>query len=280
MPDWFRIVEVEDGIFAIEEPGHVQSYLVNGATRSALLDTGMGFLNIRDAVGPLLRENVIVLNTHWHYDHVGGNALFAERGIAGAEARLVESGWSNETLRAVYVGPALSEGMQFPAGFVPEEYRIQGSKPTFTIAQGSGFDLGGRVLEAIATPGHTHGGMSFLDSSTLSLFVGDFVYDGPLYAHFEDSDLGEYIDALDKLLDRREQFNFMYPAHNEYPLPGSSLVSVRDCFQEVAGGAMRAGVVGEWGEPVSCYQFDGFSLLCKMPNSKGVNLLAGSLPEY
>jgi glyoxylase-like metal-dependent hydrolase (beta-lactamase superfamily II) len=78
MSDWFRITEVEEGIFAIEELGHVQSYLVNGATHSALLDIGMGFRNIRDAVGPLLRENVVVLNTHWHYDHVGGNVLFKE----------------------------------------------------------------------------------------------------------------------------------------------------------------------------------------------------------
>ncbi len=275
MSDWFRITEVEEGIFAIEEPGHVQSYLVNGATRSALLDTGMGFCNIRDAVGPLLREDVVVLNTHWHYDHVGGNVLFKEIGIAETEAKLLESDWSSHTLRAVYVEPCLSGGMKFPIGFMPEEYRIQGTKATFNIGEGSRFDLGGRVLEAIATPGHTHGSMSFLDSVTHSLFCGDFViYNGPLYAHFEDSDFNEYLDSLDKLLNRHDWFNLMYPAHSNYPLPKDWLVSVRDGFQKVVNGDAHTEVVKEWGEPAYYYQFDSFNILVKMPNSKGANLLA------
>lgn len=275
MSDWFRITEVEKGIFAIEEPGHVQSYLVNGVTHSALLDTGMGFRNIRNAIAPLLRENVVVLNTHWHYDHVGGNALFKEIGIAETEAQLLESDWSSQTLRAVYVEPCLSEGMQFPGGFAPEKYSIQGTKATFCIGEGSRFNLGDRVLEAIATPGHTHGSMSFLDSATHSLFCGDFViYNGPLYAHFEDSDFNEYLDSLDKLLNCFDRFNLMYPAHKDYPLPNDWLVSVRDGFQKVVDGTAYAEVVEEWGEPAYCYQFDKFNVLVKMPNSKGVNLLA------
>ncbi len=41
--EWFRIAEIAPGTFAIEERYHVQSYLVNGTDRSALIDTGMGF---------------------------------------------------------------------------------------------------------------------------------------------------------------------------------------------------------------------------------------------
>jgi glyoxylase-like metal-dependent hydrolase (beta-lactamase superfamily II) len=234
----------------------------------------MGFRNIRAAVGPLLRENVVVLNTHWHFDHVGGNALFKKRGIAQTEAPLVESDWPNPKLLTWYVEPCLAQGTPFPVGFVPQEYSIQGTKATFYIEDESRFDLGGRVLEAISTPGHTHGSMSFLDSLTHSLFSGDSVYCGILYAQFEDSDIDEYIDSLDKLLHRNDQFNLIYPAHAGYPLPKSWLISVRDGFQKVKDGTIHADIVEEWGEPVYSYQLDSFGILAKTPNSKGVNLLA------
>ena len=41
--DWYKIDQVEENIFIIEEPRHVQSYLVNTRTHSALIDTGTGF---------------------------------------------------------------------------------------------------------------------------------------------------------------------------------------------------------------------------------------------
>ena len=73
---WFQIAEVDEGIYAVVEPEHVQSYLVKGSNRSALIDTGMGFCNIRSAVSTLTDTDITVLNTHWHYDHIGGNRLF------------------------------------------------------------------------------------------------------------------------------------------------------------------------------------------------------------
>ncbi len=76
MSQWFQIEEVAQDVYVIEEPGHVQSYLINGRTHSALLDTGAGLSDIRNAIQILLRERVIVLNTHWHFDHIGGNTLF------------------------------------------------------------------------------------------------------------------------------------------------------------------------------------------------------------
>ena len=79
--DWFQITEVENDIFIVEEPGYVQSYLVNGTTHSALLDTATGMQNIFTAIKPLVKDRVAVFNTHWHFDHTGGNALFEEIGI-------------------------------------------------------------------------------------------------------------------------------------------------------------------------------------------------------
>lgn len=270
--DWFRVAEIAHGVFVIEERYHVQSYLVNGSARSALIDTGMGFRDIRDAIQPLLREEVIVLNTHWHFDHVGGNVLFDQRGISSIERPLVEKGWGNSTLMDLHIESCLSQGIPLPSGFVPEEYEIPGTNPTFEIKDGDRFELGERVLQAISTPGHTRGSVSFLDSSTRSLFCGDWIDKGTLFAHFEDSDLDEYVGSLRKVAAREKEFDVFYPGHGRYPLDKTFLAAVRDGFEEIKAGRLRPGLFDEGGNPTQFYRFDEFCVLVKAPGSRGVRL--------
>ena len=62
--------------------GHIQDlfsdymYLVAGEEKAALIDTGMGFPGLRQLVERLTDKPVIVLNTHGHLDHIGGNDEF------------------------------------------------------------------------------------------------------------------------------------------------------------------------------------------------------------
>jgi glyoxylase-like metal-dependent hydrolase (beta-lactamase superfamily II) len=270
--DWFRIAEIGTGAFVIEERYHVQSYLVNGTDRSALIDTGMGFRNIREAIQPLLLQDVIVLNTHWHFDHVGGNALFDKRGISSVERTLVEKGWRNSTLMDLHVESCLSQGIPLPRGFVPEKYDIEGTTPTFDIRDGDRFELGGRTLEAISTPGHTHGSLSFLDTSTRSLFCGDWIDKGTLFAHFEDSDLDEYVGSFQKVAEREREFDSIYPGHGVRPLDRAFLASVREGFDEINAGRLRPALFDEEGCPTQFFRFDEFCVLVKVPGSRGVRL--------
>ena len=41
-----------------------------------MFDAGLGIGNIRNVVDQLTDRDVIVLNSHTHYDHIGGNHLF------------------------------------------------------------------------------------------------------------------------------------------------------------------------------------------------------------
>jgi glyoxylase-like metal-dependent hydrolase (beta-lactamase superfamily II) len=62
----------------------VISYLVVGRDRALLFDTGMGMSDIHAIVSALTDRPVVVLNSHTHVDHVGGNLAFAriQRGDA------------------------------------------------------------------------------------------------------------------------------------------------------------------------------------------------------
>ena len=58
---------------AIEEPEYVRSDLVNGEHRSALIDTGLGLAPLRPVLQDRAHPEIVVLSTHWHFDHVMGN---------------------------------------------------------------------------------------------------------------------------------------------------------------------------------------------------------------
>jgi glyoxylase-like metal-dependent hydrolase (beta-lactamase superfamily II) len=271
-PDWFQIKEVEKDVFVIEEPWFVQSYLINGKTHSALLDTGMGFLNIRSAIEPLLNEHVAVFNTHWHFDHIGGNALFSNIGIAANEARLITRDIPNSALSQM-LGPGFeTEEFSTPSGFVLENYMIKGTHASFTIAGGDLFELGDRTLEAVATPGHTHGSLSFLDRRARILFAGDFVYQDTFFVQFEDSDITEYIQSLENMIARMDEFDKIYPAHGKYPLPSTFLIDVLAAFNKIKTGAKPDEIDHSWGDACWRYHFSEFNILIKPPGAKGIQI--------
>lgn len=271
--DWYKIDEVEENIFIIEELHHVQSYLVNTQTHSALIDTGTGFRNIRNAIKHLLRDEVIVFNTHWHFDHVGGNVLFENIAISEAEAHLIEHDLDSNTMMEIYVKPSMALDIPFPDDFDPETYEIKGSRASFFVKEGDRVDLGGRNLEVISLPGHTHGSLAFLDSRTRSLFVGDFIYMDELYAHLEDSDMDEYIDSLIKLKQRQYEFENIYPAHGEYPLTKIFIDSVLSGFEKIRAGAAPYKIIENLGTKAHFYQLDGFGIFLKAPGDTGVKFL-------
>ncbi len=74
--EWFEVREIEPGVHIVAEPGHVFSWLVSGSERCALLDTGLGLADISAAIEPVASGPPFVVNSHVHFDHVGGNELF------------------------------------------------------------------------------------------------------------------------------------------------------------------------------------------------------------
>ena len=76
---WFEVYKVAPRTFAIYEPHQseeVISYLIVGQKQAVLFDTGMGIADIKKIVSRLTSLPVVVLNSHTHDDHVGGNWQF------------------------------------------------------------------------------------------------------------------------------------------------------------------------------------------------------------
>jgi glyoxylase-like metal-dependent hydrolase (beta-lactamase superfamily II) len=144
-------------------------YAVRGSKSSVLIDAGAGLTPL--AVPPGIDA---VLLTHLHFDHAGGAAALASRGLA-----VYAHPWTAEGLRA---GDAERAGLSISQerGFYPAEFVLQACAAQ-SIDDGAVWDLGGISITALETPGHADGHLSFLaedDAGTRTLLAGDLVFPG------------------------------------------------------------------------------------------------------
>ena len=96
---WFVPYRILPGVTAIFEPCHFQevaSFLIEGSRCALLFDSGMGLGNIKAVVDALTNKPVTLVNSHSHFDHVGGNWQFGETHLLNVPeaVRKLENGFS------------------------------------------------------------------------------------------------------------------------------------------------------------------------------------------
>lgn len=152
-------------------------YLLFGRNRVLLLDTGAGGLKIRPAIDAAILEwlkehhrtsiQLVVAHSHGHGDHIAGDAEFTDR----------------PNTIVVGVHPA-----EVAAFFSITDWPHQ-------IAT---FDLGGRRLDVIATPGHQPAHIMIYDERDRLLLAGDSLYPGRLYV--PTNLFADYRDSIDRVV--------------------------------------------------------------------------------
>lgn len=159
----FSVEDKGNGIFEITAPPmRFKQYLVVGGEKALLIDTGFGMGSLKAVVDKLTDKPIVLVNTHGHPDHGGGNAEFGAPYLHPADAALYA--YKCAEARFEEAGHWPVEG-----GAALQPFQAE----TRPLADGQRFDLGGRVVETLCTPGHTAGSVSFFDSFTGALFTGD-----------------------------------------------------------------------------------------------------------
>lgn len=257
--DWFEVYRIRPGVFAIYEPQQYEeviSYLILGSQHALLFDTGMGIGKISGVVAALTRLPTIILNSHTHPDHVGGNAEFHEiYDQDTAFTRMSEEGKSNAESREE-LAPERICG-KLPAGASPHTYSTRPFHVGHRVNDGEHVQLGGRELEIIFTPGHTPDSLCLFDRTNGLLFTGDTFYPGPIYLFSPETDFQAYTQSVNHLAKMAPQVKLLLPAHNVPVADTISLSRLADAVQEVRSGTVKARLSEGHRE----YQFQGFSLL-------------------
>jgi len=264
MNNWFEVQEVGERAWAIREPFHeeqVISYLLEGDAEALLLDTGMGLADIRKVVTSLTRRHIVVVNTHSHYDHVGGNGLFDNIAIHTQEADQLEKGVGPGLLTEVFRPSTFRRPP--PGTFNPSGYGIPPSHPSRLLVDKDTLDLGGRSLEVIHTPGHSPGSICLWERPRGLLFTGDTIYKGPIYAQLPQSDFGAYRHSLERLSSLVPQARSLFPAHGDTPIEPSFILDLAEGFRRVAEGMVPSAYEDSpWGK-TRVYSLGGYSILLK-----------------
>jgi glyoxylase-like metal-dependent hydrolase (beta-lactamase superfamily II) len=152
-------------------------YLFFGNDKALLLDTGAGGLKIRPTIDGVIAKwlaakgkatiPLVVAHTHAHGDHVAGDAEFL------GDPNVAVVGHKPEDVTAFF-------GIKnWPTEIVP-------------------FDLGGRVLQVIPSPGHEPAEITVYDPETRLLQMGDELYPGRLYVTA--SNFETYRDTVDRIV--------------------------------------------------------------------------------
>lgn len=179
-PDFF-VHEYNADFYILRQSGcsHYEKpflYLLFGRDRALLLDTGAGTAPVARAVDGVVQKwlkrnqrntiHLVVAHTHEHSDHVAGDEQFQN--------------WP----QSEFVAPTLEA--------VQSHYGIK-NWPNQIVT----YDLGGRILDVIPSPGHARTAITFYDRQTGVLLTGDSLYPGRLYIN----DWAEFARSTKRLVD-------------------------------------------------------------------------------
>jgi glyoxylase-like metal-dependent hydrolase (beta-lactamase superfamily II) len=256
---WFEVYQVVPQVFAIYEPHQAEetiSYLILGEKQALLFDTGMGISDIRKVTVELTHLPIIVLNSHTHNDHVGGNWQFET--VYGMDADFTRTNAKGSRQDAQdELGPGMICG-DLPTGFDSKSYATRPWKISRFLHDHDKINLGGRTLEILSTPGHTPDAISLLDRARGLLFSGDTYYPAPIWLFRPETNLDDYVASVKHLATLAPQLELVLGEHNVPFAQPEVLTNLVTAIATVRAGKVR-------GEP----QDDGKALY----RSSGISFL-------
>jgi glyoxylase-like metal-dependent hydrolase (beta-lactamase superfamily II) len=263
---WFEVYKPAPAVFAIYEPHQFEetiSYLIVGENRALLFDTGMGISDIRKVTAELTRLPIVVLNSHTHNDHVGGNWQFDTVYGMDTEFTRRNAQGSREDAQAELAPDAICG--ELPKGFDRAIYATRPWKIAKFMHDGDRIDLGGRSLEIIAAPGHTPDAICLLDRANGLLFTGDTYYPAPIWLYRPETDLAAYGASIRRLAALAPQVKTVLGQHNIPIAPPSVLPRLLAAFEAVRAGRVPA-TPDSPGKVI--YKVDDISFLMRAPENK------------
>jgi len=220
-------VEITDDFYFVQRGYLNSNHFVSRGDRPILIDTGYvthldNTKSIVAALGIDPNDVSLIVNTHCHCDHVGGNSFFQER--AGCEVALhpLGKGWME----------ARDDWNPWWSYFGQEAVFFD---PTRVLEDGEKIPIGGKEWEVLYTPGHARDGICLYSAEERILISSDVLWGSdtpPMVPVIEgEGCLEDALSALDRIegLDVR----LVFPGH------GAPFEDVKTALSDTRGAIER-----------------------------------------
>jgi hydroxyacylglutathione hydrolase len=229
---WYTAKQISRNTWTITEPGfHENMYLLEGEDSSLLIDAGFGMGNLPVFIKTLTSKPLIVVNTHSHPDHTGGDFQFPKVFVGMNDLQLAQPFLDSKVITQI-TGSMLptmkiSDSLKYP---VDQKMNTQ----LVTVGDGRSFKLGKRNIKVINIPGHTPGSILLLDADHKMLFTGDNM--ATTWLFFKESlNVKTFLQSLENLKRFEGQFDRLYPGHGE-PIAPSVFEELKACCRQILTG--------------------------------------------
>ncbi len=258
---WFKVYHAGDQVIAIFEPYNFEeviSYLIVGSDSALLFDTGMGL----DAISPVIKQltqlPVIVINSHTHFDHIGGNYEFQNILAMKTDFTIKHAryGYGHTEINQEVTKAALC--LQQRPSIDTAHYHTKPFKIARFVKDGDEIDLGKRKLQIISIAGHAPDAIGLLDKSNGYLWTGDTFYEGPIYLFGEGTNLVAYEKSITRLAEMAPRLKSVFPSHNNPVCKPERLLELKNDFASMKNDKLKG---SDGGNNALLFQFQYFGFL-------------------
>jgi hydroxyacylglutathione hydrolase len=254
---WFTTKKLNDRVWRIMDGDIDNVYLIVGRDSAMLIDTGLGFADLKRFVRTITPLPLIVVNTHSHPDHTGSSFQFEKVYCHADDAQMIRFFSSKDFRKTSFKNMG---GMR-----VPDSLRISVKDSLYSVnlvavKDKQIFNLGDRQIEVIYVPGHTPGSICLLDRKDKYLYTGDN-NNILVWLHPQDAlPLDIYLKSLEKLQGRATEYTTLLPGHGD-PVDNKFISEQIECVKSIIGGKCK-------GDPYD--SFVGKGLVCSFKRAKVV----------
>ena len=170
--NYFNTVKYNDNLYQIVDPMGVLVTLVIGKEKALLFDTAYGIGNLKEEIDSITNKELIVINSHGHMDHTGGNYQFDHVYIDEADYNLCKKHNNpNRRKRNLESFDRLNLKLD---NFDRERY-IEKTEGNLKILDFDKLDLGNLDIEIVNLEGHTAGSIGIFIPKMNLLLASDAI---------------------------------------------------------------------------------------------------------
>jgi glyoxylase-like metal-dependent hydrolase (beta-lactamase superfamily II) len=161
-------------------PWSVNAGFIAGKNKTLIIDAGSNATSAQTiygyALAVALENELLLVNTEKHLDHVGGNAYFSEKGITiyGHPSIQRNQHELSDTIEEINAGIPGIVRRKHREGFIAFDHTTV-KNPDIAIDHEIEFDLGEIGAQVILTPGHTTSNISVYQQNEKVLYCGDCI---------------------------------------------------------------------------------------------------------